>query len=270
MPDPTPVPVLDVLLPVGRAALAADPSETDLSRLYAHPAPRAGRTAYVRANMVTTLDGAATGPDHVSGSINNPADLRVFRVLRAMADVVLIGAGTARAEGYRALRVPAPLAYARSVRGQHDRIELAVVTATGSLPPELLAGEHPPLVITVASSPGLASLRELVGADRIIEAGATAVDLPRALAALAVRGLTRVLAEGGPHLLADLLAADAIDELCVTTSPLLVGGPAARIVATDAWLAPVRRARAAHVLHSEGVLLARWLLDAGQPVAADG
>lgn len=264
-----PAPTLDVLLPTGREPIGPDAAEESLGVLYAHPGPRAGRTTYVRANMVTTVDGAATGADHVSGSINSAADHRVFEVLRAAADVVLIGAGTARAERYRSLSVPDALAAGRAARGQSARLELAVVSASGVLPPELLTGDDLPLVLTVSSSPALPALRERLGADRVIEAGESAVDPERALAALAARGLVRVLAEGGPHLLAQLVGGDAVDELCLTTSPLLVGGPAPRILDTDAWLAHPRGATLAHLLHSDGVLLARWLLGA-RPRSGDG
>src|SRR5450830_771156 len=208
-----PVPTLDVLLPTAREPIGPDPAEVSLGALYAHPGPGAGRTAWVRANMVTTVDGAATGPDHLSGSINNAADHRVFEVLRAAADVVLIGAGTARAERYRSLGVPDALAAGRAARGQPAGLELAVVSASGVLPAELLTGDE--------------------------------------------------------LLLAQLVRSDAIDELCLTTSPLLVGGPAARILDTGTWLAPPRAATLAHLLHSDGVLLARWLLGA-RPGSDDG
>jgi len=264
-----PVPTLDVLLPVGHEPLGPDQAEVALGSLYAHPAPRTGRPAWVRANMVATVDGGATGPDHVSGSINNDADHRVFDVLRAAADVVLIGAGTARAERYRALRVPDALAASRAARGQSAHLELAVVSASGALPPALLTGDDPPLVLTVSSCPALAALRGQLGAGRVIETGDTEVDLDRALDALAARGLVHVLTEGGPHLLAQLVASDVVDDLCLTTSPLLVGGPAARILDAAAWLAPPRAATLAHLLHSDGALLARWLLGA-RPTVESG
>ncbi|MGV8977439.1 MAG: dihydrofolate reductase family protein [Cellulomonas sp.] len=269
MASPDQVPTLDVLLPTGHQPLEPDPAETALGVLYAHPMPPAGRSAWVRANMVSTVDGGATGPDHVSGSINNAPDHRVFDVLRAAADVVVIGAGTARAERYRSLSVTDALAGARAARGQPTRLELAIVSASGALPPEVLLGDHLPLVLTVSSSPALPALRNKLGAEQVIEAGETAVDIERALSALAERGLVRVLTEGGPHLLAQLVASDAVDDLCLTTSPLVVGGLAARILDAEAWLSPPRAATLAHLLHSDGVLLARWLLGA-QPSSPRG
>jgi riboflavin biosynthesis pyrimidine reductase len=253
-------PTFDVLLPLARAGerIGAEPDERTLAALYTYPAPGTG--GWVRVNMISTLDGGATGADGRSGSLNGDADLRVFRVLRAAADVVLIGAGTARAEGYGSLDVPAGLVAARAARGQATRLELAVVSATGDLPAALLDSDHPPLVVTIADRPGLDALRARIGRDRVVVAGEGRVDLAAALAALAARGLVRVLAEGGPRLLGELLDAGLVHELCLTWSPQLVGGPARRVVDRSDWFAPALTARPAHLLHSDAVLLGRWLL----------
>ncbi|RMI13175.1 dihydrofolate reductase family protein [Cellulomonas triticagri] len=259
---PRELPPLDVLLPADRTGvpLAPEPGEPVLHDLYAHPAPRPGRTSAVRANMIATLDGAAQGPDGRSRSINGPADWRVFRVMRAVADVVLVGAGTARAEQYTPLAVPADLREARAARGQAPDLALALVTASGDLPEGLRGTDRPPYVVTVAANPRLDALRADLGADRVLVTGETTVDLGAALDALAALGRTRVLAEGGPRLLTDLVRADLVDELCLTTSPLVVGGPGLRALGGTDWLDP-RRARAAHLLHHDGMLLGRWTLD---------
>jgi len=260
---PRALPPLDVLLPLDRAGAALPPEagEPALHDLYAHPAPRPGRRSAVRANMIATVDGSAQGPDGRSRSINGPADWRVFRVMRAVADVVLVGAGTARAEQYTPLPVPGDLRDARAARGQAPDLALALVTASGELPPGLRGTDRPPYVVTVGANPRLAELRAELGADRVLVTGDHDVDLAGALAALAERGLTRVLAEGGPRLLTDLVRADLVDELCLTTSPLLVGGPGLRAVAGPQWLAPLP-ARPAHLLHHDGMLLGRWVLGA--------
>ena len=250
MPD---LPAFDVLLPLDASARRLEPraDEAELLALFADgPA--------VRANMVTTLDGAATGANHVSGSINGPADFRVFRVLRALADVVLIGAGTARGERYTALEVPDELREARAALGLPARLELAVVTASGELPAELLDSERPPIVLTTGANPSLDELRARIGADHVVVADGGvpgSVDPRAVVAALADRGLVRVLAEGGPTLLAQLLDADLLDELCLTWSPQLVGGPSGRILGRPSWFSP---ARPLHLLHADGVLLGRW------------
>jgi len=255
-------PTLDVLLPLDRAGERIDPEadEHTLTALYAHPTARSGAGVWVRANMIASLDGAATGADRHSGTINGAADQRVFRVLRAAADVVLIGAGTARAEGYTTLDVPPALGAARAARGQRSGLELAVISATGALPAALLDSGRPPLIVTVADRPDLDGLRARIGADRVVVAGESRVNLAAAMATFAARGLVRVLAEGGPRVLGDLLGAGLVDEVCLTWSPLLVGGPAPRIVDHAPWLSPAIAAKPAHLLHADAVLLGRWLI----------
>lgn len=277
MPDTaTGRPPLDVLVVDGRPVEAAhrvepDPGEVELAALYAHPAPADGRRTWVRANMISTLDGAATGADGVSGAINGDADYRVFRVVRALADVVLVGAGTVRAERYTPLSVPEGLAGLRAATGRAPAIELAIVTRSGDLPEQITdlarhpAGTVPPIVLT--TSAGAARL-SAYPADRVVVTGDDSVDLQAALDALADRGLVRVLAEGGPSLLGDLADGRHLDELCLTTSPLVVGGPAPRIVTSGSYLVREGQApaRLVQLVHSGGVLLARWSLE--EPAAA--
>ncbi|WP_454044038.1 dihydrofolate reductase family protein [Cellulosimicrobium sp. Marseille-Q8652] len=274
------LPRLDVLLPAPRR-LDPDPREDALAALYAHDAPSRG-PATVRANMVTSIDGAAWGPDQRSGSINDEADWRVFRVLRALADVVLVGAGTARAEGYTALGRPRGLAHLHG-----SPLELALVSRTGRVPERLAAADRPPFLLTGAV--GAATARSVLPDDRVVVVGEDEVDLGAGLRALADRGLRRVLTEGGPTLLGDLLRADLVDELCLTTTPGVVGPGPGRIVAGDAPTGPTgppgsagpaahgraptlpRGARLAHLLHSPharpgapaGTTIARWLLPLG-------
>jgi riboflavin biosynthesis pyrimidine reductase len=246
------LPALDVLLPLGRPRLEPLPGEPELIALF-------GDAPGVRANMVSTVDGAATGADGRSGSINNAADWRVFRLLRALADVVLVGAGTVRAEGYTELPVAEDLRGARASLGRHEHLELAVVTISGDLPDAVLDGVRPPLVITVADNPALGGLRERIGADRVLVTGdGHRVDPHSVVRALADRGLDHVLAEGGPSLLAALVDADAVDEVCLTWTPQLLAGPAPRILDQPGWLSPARDLHPVHLLHADGVLLGRW------------
>lgn len=259
---------LDLLVP-GPEHLPSDPVESRLGALYEEGT---GAGGWLRANFVSTVDGGAWGPDHLSGSINDDADWRVFRVLRAAADVVLVGAGTARHEGYTALDRP------RGLPAASDRpLELALVSRSGRVPQQLADGDRPPLVLT--GEVGARTARRMVPADRVLTVAtahdADEVDLRAGVAALADLGLGRVLCEGGPTLLATLLADDLVDELCVTTSPCLVGPGPSRIVASSPAGAPGEEprpagvpssapapARLAHLLHAPGAgtLLARWLL----------
>jgi riboflavin biosynthesis pyrimidine reductase len=230
--------------------LVPDPAPVSLTDAYAYPPPdeRPGSRPWVRANMITTVDGAVTGADGVSGSIGTPADLRVFRVLRSLADVILVGAGTARVEGYGPARVPVAVVTAR--------LEVDLTSAL------LAEAAHPTVLITTAATDPdrLAAARAV--AD-VVVCGRDAVDLPGALAELGRRGHRNVLCEGGPSLLGSLVAADCLDELCLTTAPTLVGsadGPTGRAVAGPALPVPVRL-RLGHLLEDEGTLLARWLVD---------
>ena len=103
-----------------------------LAVAYAYPVLAAGQV-WVRANFISTLDGAATGDDGRSGSINTGADRDVFALLRALSDVILIGAGTARVEGYRRATVQAPRLHLRQGRPAHPTI--AVFSRSGDVPP---------------------------------------------------------------------------------------------------------------------------------------
>ena len=255
-------PTFDLLVAEGTTASGTIiPPETDepgLGLLLAHPTTsrRDGAVAgaWVRANMIATVDGAAWGHDHRSGSINGPADLRVFEVVRALADVVVVGAGTVRAEGYGTLKVPEHL---RGLRGEArcaDELVLAVVTRAGEVPAHLLADPH---VLVVTSAEGAAHLGPELPSERLVVAGTDDVDLRAALTDLAGRGLGRILTEGGPHLLADLLADGLVDDLCVTTSPTAVGPGAGRIVAGDPGR-PAADLRLATLLRARDVLVARW------------
>ncbi|MCK0115598.1 riboflavin biosynthesis pyrimidine reductase [Isoptericola sp. CG 20/1183] len=227
--------------------LPPDPREERLAALYALPAH-----THVRVNMVASVDGGAWGDDGRSGSVNDAADWRVFRVLRALADVVLVGAGTARTESYTALERPRGLEH-HSARP----LELALVTRSGRVPARTLDGPRLPWVVT--GTAGAATASAAVGEDRLVvvpEVGG-AIDLEAGVVALAARGLGRVLCEGGPHLLGSMLEAGLVDELCVTTTPRLVGAGPGRIVGGPAD--EPRPARLARLLAApSGTLLASW------------
>jgi len=216
-----------------------DLDDDALRAAYAPP-----RLPWLRLNFVATVDGAVEGGDGTSGSINNAADNRVFHTLRELADVVVVGAGTVRAEGYRPNAKP-----------------LVVVTRSGELPPTLLEGDTSRLYLATGSrAPGLERARAVLG-DRVLVLGSEAPDPVAVRRALEDAGFSSLLCEGGPHLAADLLAAGLVDELCSTVVPTLVGGSHARI----AEGAPVGGSHGVPVelhalLESDGTLLARWFV----------
>lgn len=166
---------------------------------------------WLRVNFVASVDGSAQGRDGRSGTINNEVDVAVFRQLRRTADVILVGAGTARTEGYGPVRTP--------------------IVVVGHTMPPLLEG---------AANTRLAS-----------------GPLPEIVAGLHAEGRQRILCEGGPVLLSGLLEAGLVDELCLTTTPMLVGGLGKRI--TDGPLLDVPL-ELSSLVEQDGTLLARWLV----------
>lgn len=220
----------------------------------AHHHPQV-RRPWVRANMVSSLDGCAA-KDGRSGGLGGDADRAVFGVLRGLADVVLVGTGTARTEGYRGLRAKAPYLALRAAAGQRPAPVLALVSRRLDLDPAsaLFTGDEPTVVVTCGDSDPARRARLAEVADLVVS-GRDRVDLAGALRQLAERGLTRVLCEGGPTLLGDLVAAGLLDELFLTLSPQVVGGPGPRIVDGPAVGA---RFGLAHLLEQDGELLGRW------------
>ena len=243
--------------------------EVDLDEVYAYP-PAGPPGRWLRANMVASADGAATVQGR-SGGLSSPADQRLLGVLRALADVVVVGAGTVRAEGYAPVRARPSYAERRAAAGQAPAAAMAVVSATLDLDPggPLLSqrGTAPTLVLTCAAAPPERA-RRLRERAEVVVVGEDRVDLPAALAALAGRGLDRMLCEGGPSLLAQLAAADLLDELCLTVSPLLLAGDAPRVLTGPALASP-RPLRLASLLEEDGHLFARYLLQDHLQASAD-
>jgi riboflavin biosynthesis pyrimidine reductase len=231
-----------------------------LARLYAYPDAVTPQRPWVRVNFVSTLDGAATGADGRSGSINTGADRAVFALLRALADVVVVGAGTARAEGYRRISTRPAWRARREAAGQDTHPAVAAVSRSALVPPLLVqerdeSGAAYLLTCAAAGAARLDEARTLLGEDHVLVHGEQTVDLAAALADLSGRGMTRILSEGGPHLMRDLVAADLLDELCLTVVPTLIAGEHPRITAGPPVTADLRPLV---LIESEGSLLGRW------------
>jgi riboflavin biosynthesis pyrimidine reductase len=209
-------------------------TDAALAELYAYPGLGAPPAHWLRANMVASLDGAATVAGR-SGGLSGEADVQVFAMLRALADVILVGAGTVRAEGYGPVRPESEgLRWAWLRDGRAPSPPIAVVTRALDLDlGSPLLADAPPhartIVITTRTAPA-ARLAAAARTAEVIVAGEASVDLKAALDALTGRGHQRILCEGGPHLLAELAGAGLLGELCLTVSPLLAGPGADRIV----------------------------------------
>jgi len=247
----------------GGSALA----DAAVAALYAYPDPDAPPRCWVRANMVASLDGAAAVEGRARG-LSSEADEQVFAMLRALTDVILVGAGTARAEHYGPVRPESEgLRWAWLRDGRTPSAPIAVVTRALDLDlaSPLLAGAPPharTIVITTEAAPAERRAAAARTAE-VIVAGEAMVDMKAALDALAARGYQRVLCEGGPHLLAQLAGEGLIDELCLTLSPLLAGPGADRIVTGGLPLpgGGTQPFTLNHALEAESFLLCRYVRD---------
>ena len=240
-----------------RQLLPAD--QPDLAALYAYP-----DGPWLRANMVTSADGAAN-LDGASAALSSDTDRQLFGLLRALSDVIIVGAATVRTERYKPAKVGDPWRHLRY--GRTPTPPIAVVTGRLDLDPDSpLVTAAPPhartIVITTAQAPADRRAGLAAHAD-VIVAGEETVDLKAAVGALAERGHRSMLAEGGPHLLAQLLQARLLDELCLTVGPLMAGPGANRIVAGALPTAPPLPLALAHVLADDSFLFCRYVRSLG-------
>ncbi len=212
---------------------------------------------WLMLNMVTSADGA-TSSGGVSGSLSSPEDREVFAAIRAVADVILVGAETVRRESYGPPKIRPELAEGRASRSQAPRPRLAVVSRSLDLDfaAPLFDDNPSPMLFTVADPPAdrLARAEAVAAVHRL---GADRVELAEVLRQIGQAGARVVLAEGGPSLNAQLLAAGLLDEVCWTISPTLAGGDSPRM----AQGAPPRRdrLRLVRVLAQDHTLFLRYL-----------
>ncbi|MFE0130281.1 pyrimidine reductase family protein [Streptomyces sp. NPDC059037] len=229
----------------------------ELADAYAYPT---GHAAWLRANMVSTLDGAAQH-DGRSQPISSATDMRVFGTLRGIADAVVVGAETVRQEGYRPARAREAFAGRRAAAGQAVAPAIAIVTASLDLDftlPLFAEPLVPTLVVTGAAAPAERIAAAQKAGAVVVTAGEGAGAEPRRVVrALAERGLTRLLTEGGPRLLGQFVAAGALDELCLTVSPMVAAGDAQRIAGGPSMAVP-ERFELASVLEEAGFLFTRY------------
>jgi riboflavin biosynthesis pyrimidine reductase len=234
-PDPDPTPL----------------SDDALTSLYEQP------DAGVRMNFVTSVDGAVEIEGRSAG-LGNPADKKVFDLLRQHPDGLLVGAGTLRQEGYNAVRLDPSRRAWRESRGLDPYPVLIVISRRLDLSPAspaLAEAPRRPIILTSLDAPPDQVTALSVVAD-VVAHGSSSVDLRACFLELRERGIARILSEGGPHLFGSLTAADLVDEVCLTVSPLLAGAGAGRITAGPP--SEVRDLALRHVLWADDALLLRY------------
>ncbi|MFI6322247.1 pyrimidine reductase family protein [Nonomuraea sp. NPDC050556] len=216
--------------------------DPDIGQAYAYP-----DEPWLRVNMVASVDGGAWLKG-LSGGLSSKGDRRIFGVLRGLADVVLAGAATVRTEGYGPAKPRASRPVAPPIAVLTRRLDLDLGSSL------FTEAASRTIVITCSAAPADRRAQAAALADVII-AGEDRVDPASAIAALHERGLTKVLCEGGPRVNGQLAAAGLLDELCLSVSPLLIGGGAARILNGEASQVPLALSQ---VLEEEGVLFCKY------------
>ena len=212
---------------------------------------------WVMLNMITTIDGG-TAVSGKSSQLGDEDDSALFRALRTVPDVILVGASTVLAENYHPVALDAEQRERRAELGLAESPTLAIVSGRLSVDPEARVfgdPEHKPLIITstdadpaklvlIGDSADVAILPDLEPQTVLAHLGAASV----------------VMLEGGPTLNGQFAAAGLIDEVNLSTSPLLLSGPSLRI-AKGPELIPPQPMRRDRVLLGDRLLFVRYLRD---------
>jgi riboflavin biosynthesis pyrimidine reductase len=222
---------------------------------------------------VSSIDGAASANGQSRG-LQTPGDNAVFAALRDLADVILVGAGTAAKERYRPATPPADRQALRRELGLRPAPAVAVVSASLSvdLSAELYSSTEslaPTLIISGSAAPlgkrnDIIDLAASGAALQLLEAPVAsggAVDFAAAVASLRELGYRRILCEGGPTLFSTAVLARSVDELCLTVSPMLAGPEPGRIIAGQPWPADfLPQLRLTGLLLEDDALFCRYLV----------
>jgi 5-amino-6-(5-phosphoribosylamino)uracil reductase len=237
---------------------APELSPEDIVEAYRLPPGRA-----VRVNFIASPDGATT-VDGRSRGLQTPGDLVVFRILRALGDAILVGAGTAAAERYGPMEDDPAVVRLREALGRTATAPMVVVSrrASVALDSRLIGGAVPSICVTCeAADPDRRAALAAAGLE-VLVCGEDNVDLPLALDRLAVRGIEQLTCEGGPQLLHSALVAGVVDELDLSVSPFLVGGHEVPLLPDVPLLAPVRL-ELHSLLEEDGMLFSRYAIARG-------
>jgi riboflavin biosynthesis pyrimidine reductase/flavin reductase (DIM6/NTAB) family NADH-FMN oxidoreductase RutF len=214
---------------------------------------------YVVVNMVSSVDGA-TMVSGATAPLSSDADQEIFRLLRASADIILVGAQTVRAENYGVPQISDRGRQRRRARNQAAAPRVAVVSRSLDFDWQAPLFRDParrPLLLVPTGAPRAQSSAAGAVADLLV-AGESRVDVAAALTALRQEGAAVVLCEGGPTLNSYLAQAHLIDELCLTLSPVLAGEDSARLLGA-ARLGGLAGLELVHVLEEEGFVFLRYL-----------
>ena len=241
-----------------RALLPRPLDEVDDQFLLDSYAAPAG--CFTRFNFVSSLDGSAT-LGGLSGAMGSPADFRVFSLLRRLADVILVGAGTVRAEGYDGPLLDDQSLAWRQHAGKGGHPPLGIISRSARLEPQAPVFTRAPGQVFVFHSAPVPESRRLqypaqVQLIRVPEGGDGGCDPAAVLQWLHGQGLNMVHAEGGPRIFGQFIASGLVDSLCLSFSPLLAGGQGPRI--SQAAQQSPQPMVLHHLLEQDSMLLAEY------------
>jgi len=237
-----------------RSLIPSADGEADLHTHYARDWLDAGG---VRANFVCSVDGAISASGSSRG-LQTPGDNLVFAALRDLADVVLVGAGTATAERYRPAVPSAERMRRREDFGLDRRLPVAVVSGTLRVDADAALYADPGTIVFTTQRADRSAVADVTA--EVIVCGQAEIDFPAVIAVLAARGLRRVVCEGGPTLFASMADEGLIDELCVSVSPLLSGPGPGRLSAGVEW-PHGHGLRLTGLLEEDGALFTRYRVE---------
>jgi riboflavin-specific deaminase-like protein len=177
----------------------------------------------VRANMVQSVDGAGAFHGRTK-AITDPSDQELLKHLRGHSDAIMVGAATVQAEKYGPVRLSEETQAQRTDAGYAAVPPLVVVTARAILPVDLrIFDPAGPRTIIATLETAATEAERLRDVADVIFVGQHEIEPERILSALHDRGLHRILCEGGPFLLSQLIEHDLVDDMCLTVSPYLAG-----------------------------------------------
>jgi riboflavin biosynthesis pyrimidine reductase len=234
-----------------RCLFPSGPDVDDVLALYAEGWLPVGG---LRANVVTSVDGAVA-IDGLSRGLQTPGDNQIFAALRDLADVVVVGARTTETERYRPALLSAVSVTRRAALGLSTLLPIAVLSRTLTIDPKADLFADPTTIVFTTTQANQANLEEIRA--EVIVCGNEEVDLSAILTLLRSRGMTRILCEGGPTLLASFARAGLVDELCLTISPLLAGPGAGRMLAGAEWTG-TRALKLVGLMEEEGATFHRY------------
>jgi riboflavin biosynthesis pyrimidine reductase len=230
--------------PVAGAPIDLDASDARdrLAGLYRPP-----REDWVRLNLIGSVSGSASGPDGTSESLTNSVDRTLLKVIRSLSDVVVVGAASVHAEGYFVPKSGA----------------LAIVSRSGNFAGHQIKDTgNRGTVLILCPTAAVDTARETIGLTDATVVAVPDVDgslTPAAIIdALRAQGYHSIVAEGGPTLATQLVQGDVVDEVCLTTSPVLGGGPLP-ILGRNGF-DPISLTLDQLLIDSDGFSYARWLV----------